>query len=65
MYNDIRHWKANGENLVELKNPGKFPLRYHMVTMIQQRIHMFRQHTVMDSMSIPKMFGGQAVYASI
>lgn len=27
MYNDIRRWKANGENLVELKNPGKFPLR--------------------------------------
>jgi hypothetical protein len=27
MYNDIRRWKSNGENLVELKNPGKFPLR--------------------------------------
>ncbi|MCS4228762.1 SusD/RagB family nutrient-binding outer membrane lipoprotein [Sphingobacterium sp. BIGb0165] len=27
MYNDIRRWKANGENLIELKNPGKFPLR--------------------------------------
>ncbi|AIM36084.1 SusD/RagB family nutrient-binding outer membrane lipoprotein [Sphingobacterium sp. SG20118] len=27
MYNDIRRWKANGEELIELKNPGKFPLR--------------------------------------
>ncbi|WP_270088631.1 SusD/RagB family nutrient-binding outer membrane lipoprotein [Sphingobacterium sp. SYP-B4668] len=27
MYNDIRRWKGLGENLVELKNPNKFPLR--------------------------------------
>lgn len=27
MYNDIRRWNANGEKLIELKNPGKFPLR--------------------------------------
>lgn len=27
MYNDIRRWKANGEEFIELKNPGKFPLR--------------------------------------
>ncbi|TDQ75311.1 SusD-like starch-binding protein associating with outer membrane [Sphingobacterium yanglingense] len=27
MYNDIRRWKSNGEELIELKNPGKFPLR--------------------------------------
>ncbi len=27
MYNDIRRWKALGENLVELKNPNKFPVR--------------------------------------
>ena len=27
IYNDIRRWKANGENLIELKNSGKFPLR--------------------------------------
>lgn len=27
MYNDIRRWKANGEELITLKNPGKFPLR--------------------------------------
>lgn len=27
MYNDIRRWKSLGENLVELKNTKKFPLR--------------------------------------
>ncbi len=27
MYNDIRRWKALGEDLVELKNPNRFPLR--------------------------------------
>ena len=27
MYNDIRRWKAMGENLIELANPNKFPLR--------------------------------------
>jgi len=27
MYNDIRRWKAAGEDLVELKNPNKFALR--------------------------------------
>ncbi len=27
MYNDIRRWKALGENLIELKNKNKFPLR--------------------------------------
>lgn len=26
-YSDIRRWKANGENFIELKNPGKLPLR--------------------------------------
>lgn len=27
MYNDIRRWKSLGENLVELKNPLRFPVR--------------------------------------
>ncbi|WP_293882165.1 SusD/RagB family nutrient-binding outer membrane lipoprotein [Sphingobacterium sp. UBA1498] len=27
MYNNIRLWKALGENWIDLKNPGKFPLR--------------------------------------
>ncbi len=27
MYSNIRLWKALGENLIDLKNPGKFPLR--------------------------------------
>lgn len=27
MYNDIRRWKAAGENLIDLKNPNKFPVR--------------------------------------
>lgn len=27
MYNDIRRWKALGEDLIELKNPNKFPVR--------------------------------------
>lgn len=27
MYNDIRRWKAAGENFIELKNTNKFPLR--------------------------------------
>lgn len=26
-FNDIRRWKALGENLIELENPNKFPLR--------------------------------------
>ena len=26
-YNDIRRWKALGENFIELKNPNKFPVR--------------------------------------
>lgn len=27
MYNDIRRWNALGDNLIDLKNPNKFPLR--------------------------------------
>mgnify|MGYP005605773787 FL=1 len=27
MYNDIRRWKALGENFITLKNPNRFPLR--------------------------------------
>ncbi|MCI0920447.1 SusD/RagB family nutrient-binding outer membrane lipoprotein [Sphingobacterium rhinopitheci] len=27
MYNDIRRWKAEGKDLIVLKNPNKFPLR--------------------------------------
>ncbi len=27
IYNDIRRWKANGEEFIVLKNPGRFPVR--------------------------------------
>lgn len=27
IYNDIRRWKAEGKELIELKNPNRFPLR--------------------------------------
>jgi len=27
MYNDIRRWKSLGEELIELKNANKFPVR--------------------------------------